>query len=136
MAATADSLGGHVVVLAADDDRLADAVAALLGAGALVGVVTNNAEAVRRLTDQVADEGLQPPLMFRADPADAESWPRIAPHLEQRLGPVDAVVADAASMPTVADVFGPDLRRRGHGDVLELADDVVSAVGRAIRHRP
>ena len=70
MATPADSLAGHVVVIAADDGRVADAVAALLDAGALVGVVTNNADQVRRLEGRVFARDRQP-LMFRANPADA-----------------------------------------------------------------
>ncbi|MDQ1697322.1 MAG: hypothetical protein QOJ03_2675, partial [Frankiaceae bacterium] len=44
-----------------------------------------------------------------------------APHVEQRLGPVDAVIADPACALLLEQVFAPDLRRRGHGGVVTLA---------------
>jgi DNA-binding NarL/FixJ family response regulator len=61
---------------------------------------------------------------------------RIAAHVEQRIGPIDVVVCDLATADAVDEVFAPDLRRRGHGEVVVVttadeADDVVSLlVGR------
>ena len=71
-----------------------------------------------------------------ADPADPGVWVRIAPHVEQRLGPVDGVVTDAVSLVTAEAVFGPDLLRRGHGSVLAGAGLPVADVVSALLGRP
>ena len=93
---------------------LASLAAALVDAGALVAFVAPNASA------PTAD------AQVHADPADRQVWERIAPHVEQRLGPVDGVVTDAVTEPVVEEVFGPDLVRRGHGAVV-VGDDLPAA---------
>jgi len=105
---SASSLTGRVVVVAGADDRLPVLVTRLAAEGALVAFV-----APTRADDAHA--------AFRADPADPRTWERVAPHVEQRLGPVDAVVADATCGAVVTTVFLPDMRRRGHGGVHVLA---------------
>lgn len=67
---------------------------------------------------------------FRADPGDPNVWERVAPHVEQRLGPVDGVVTDPRCATVVEAVFRPDLDRRGHGGVVVVAptDDLASVV--------
>jgi NAD(P)-dependent dehydrogenase (short-subunit alcohol dehydrogenase family) len=116
---------GRVVVVAGRVTGLSRLATALVDAGALVAYVAP--------TDAVPVAHAS----VRADPADPSVWERIAPHVEQRLGPVDGVVTDAATAATVEAVFGPDLVRRGHGSVFvvdELAvddlgiDSVVSAL--------
>lgn len=109
MAAT--ELTGRVVVVAGDDRLLVAVARSAAAAGALVAVV-----APSRPT-------LPGALCFRADPADTEAWSRIAPHVEQRLGPVDAVVTDARTAAACEAVFGQDLRRRGHGAVVVVTAD-------------
>ena len=99
-------LEGRVIVVAGHAATLASLAAALVDAGALVAFVAPNASA------PIAD------AQVHADPADPQVWERIAPHIEQRLGPVDGVVTDAETRETVEAVFGPDLLRRGHGLVL------------------
>lgn len=117
---TETPLLGRVVVVAGHAPDLAALAADLVGAGALVAFV--------------APDGGVPAAQasVRADPADSTVWERIAPHVEQRLGPVDGVVTDARSEATVRAVFGPDLVRRGHGSVLLAdgltVDGVVSAL--------
>jgi hypothetical protein len=107
----------RVVVVAG---RSLDAAAsALAGRGATVAFVADTA--VRN--GDVA-------VHFRTDPSDAGAWDRIAMHVEQHLGPIDAVVADAAAAPVVEAGLGADLARRGRSGVVVVndADDAVSQV--------
>jgi hypothetical protein len=112
---------GRVVVVAGEHPAFPDLVNALTDAGAFVAFVS--------ATRTVPSAGAS----FRADPADPSVWGRVAPHVEQRLGPVDVVVAEAACLTVVEPVFLPDLRRRGHGAVLTAApgataDDLLTQV--------
>jgi NAD(P)-dependent dehydrogenase (short-subunit alcohol dehydrogenase family) len=133
---TTDRLDGVVVVVGGCDRRVATVGRALLGSGALLGVVSTDAAAIADL-EAAADTAAQPLLAFRAGPTDAATWERISAHLEQRLGPIDAVVADAASVVAARETFLTDLHRRGHGDVIAMeTDDVVGAVRRAVRRTP
>lgn len=116
----ASELSGRVLVVAGDDRLLLSVAGAAAASGALVALVAPSRPA------------LDVALCFRADPADADAWSRIAPHVEQRLGPVDAVVTDARSATACEDVFGADLRRRGHGAVVVVAtgDDEAAVLRR------
>jgi hypothetical protein len=111
---------GRVVVVAGHAPELSANATALVAAGAMVGVVSP------------APEAPDAQASVRADATDPTVWERIAPHVEQRLGPVDGVVTDAVTRPIAEQVFGPDLVRRGHGVVLVAdglsTDDLVSAL--------
>ena len=127
-------LSGHVVVVAAHTGA-ARAAVALTEAGAAVAVISDEPDAVRIVEENVA--GSNPLLAFRADPTDPEVWARVVPHLEQRLGPIDAVAADRESHDAVPTTLLDDLRRRGHGGVVAIEEvEVVSAVIQAIRRTP
>jgi len=115
-------LTGRVVVVAGVAATVGPIAAALQDTGASVALVAL-AEVAR--TDVT--------VHVRADPSDADVWDRVSMHVEQHLGPVDAVVADASAEPLVRAVFAADLRRRGHGDVVVVHDgdnvgDVVTRV--------
>jgi NAD(P)-dependent dehydrogenase (short-subunit alcohol dehydrogenase family) len=117
-------LSGRVVVVAGGLAPL-PAVAALAAQdGAFVALITTVECAC---PDEV--------LHFQADANADEVWERIAPHIEQRLGPVDAVVTDALTADSVRAVFSPDFRRRGHGTVLVVGaeDDPRQIVNRLTR---
>lgn len=119
---TAERLAGRVYVVTGADPLLGDVAAALAAAGGLVAVVSLDL-AVPTVHTNV-----------RTDPVDTIAWERVAPYVEQRLGPVDAVVTDRTSASTVQSVFGPDLHRRGHGTVVVVdagstTAGVVSALG-------
>jgi NAD(P)-dependent dehydrogenase (short-subunit alcohol dehydrogenase family) len=130
----ATELTGHVVVVAARAGAEHAAVA-LAAAGATVAVITDDSHAVHVVEATTA--GAVPVLVFRADSTDVTVWTRIAPHLEQRLGPIDAVVTDTDSEGAATATLLDDLRRRGHGGVLSVDDrDVVEAVRSAIRRTP
>ncbi|MBV9098348.1 MAG: hypothetical protein JO079_09845 [Frankiaceae bacterium] len=113
---------GRVVVVAGGAGAVGPIAAALQDTGASVALVAL-AEVAR--TDVT--------VHVRADPSDADVWDRVSMHVEQHLGPVDAVVADASAESLVRAVFAADLRRRGHGDVVVVHDgdnvgDVVTRV--------
>jgi len=131
---TLDPLAGYVVVLAGD---AAVQGAELLRRGVLLAVVTTDPAAVRALELVAADSPTAMLLAYRADPGDPATWERLAPHIEQRVGPVDAVVCDRPALDVVRSTFEADLRRRGHGDVVPLTDeaDLVSTVDRLLHHR-
>jgi NAD(P)-dependent dehydrogenase (short-subunit alcohol dehydrogenase family) len=109
---------GRVVVVAGDGDRMQRIASILLSADALVAVVS----ASSAVTEAQA--------CFRVDPSDPDVWARIVPHVEQRLGPIDAAVATTNIHRFVCGLLEPDMRRRGHGGVVDVdaAVDVDEAV--------
>lgn len=117
---------GHVFVVAGVDADLPEVADALADAGAFVALVFPMRVATRAAAAIVAD------------PTDGSTWERAAPHIEQRLGPVDGVVTDARTADPIANVFTPDLRRRGHGGVVvrEESDDVSAVMERLARTLP
>lgn len=114
---------GCVIVVVGGEPSLRVLLGEAAAAGALVASVS------RERTPSA------PGLDFRADPSDFVALQRIAAHVEQRLGPIDAVVCDHAAHPAVLEVFGPDLNRRGHGQVVvvEATDDVAEVLSRLSR---
>jgi hypothetical protein len=116
---------GRVYVVAGAESGLVGVAAALVEAGAFVAFV-----AVELTAASVH-------ASFRADPGDPDVWGRVAPYVEQRLGPVDGVVTDSATRPVVDAVFAADIRRRGHGDVVVVGPaDEVDEVIKALVGRP
>lgn len=109
-------LTGRVVIVAGNGGVFAAVAQALTAAGALVAIVTT--------TDA---EGPEPAARFRADPADADVWDRVVPHVEQRLGPIDAVVTSEAAQAVAERRVGPDLARRGRGAVIVAEPDATVA---------
>jgi hypothetical protein len=111
-------LAGRVFIVAGRGETIAAVVRLLVSRDALVALVTTDAD-----VPEVAAH-------FRADAADPDVWARVVPHVEQRLGPIDAVVTDESGAPIAERLVGPDLRRRGHGAVVAVtqasdADGVV-----------
>ena len=118
---TTQPLLGRVVVVAGEEVGLAAAADAAFRAGAQVAVVSTTLASTACT------------VRFRADPTDDSVWERVAMHVEQHLGPVDGVVTDGVAQPVVSRVFGPDLDRRGHGDIVVVAGDPVDVVSRLAR---
>ena len=111
-------LAGHVFIVAGSEPKLGEIADALTTAGALVAVVGPLAPIMDVATH------------FRTDPTDRQVWERVVPHVEQRLGPIDGVVADHATHTLGEEFVGPDLCRRGHGAVIAVdggaaVDDVL-----------
>lgn len=102
---------GRVVVVAGYGGVL-NAVAGLLVAeDALVAMVTTDAG------------GPEVAARFRADPTDPQVWDRVIPHVEQRLGPIDAAIIDASVRAIADQLLAPDLVRRGHGAIVTVEGD-------------
>jgi hypothetical protein len=94
-----------VFIVAGGGETFTEVARLLVADDALVAIVT---------TDAVPEVAAH----FRADPADPDAWGRMVPHVEQRLGPIDAVVTDESSRALAESLVGPDLLRRGHGAVI------------------
>jgi hypothetical protein len=114
-------LAGRVFIVAGRGEPFATVARQLAAAEALVAIVSADAADV-----EVAAH-------FRADHADPDVWGRVVPHVEQRLGPIDAVVTDESGRPVAERLVGPDLERRGHGAVVVVdpgtdADSVVRSL--------
>jgi hypothetical protein len=108
-----DSFTGRVVVVAGDDDACRRVATALVAGEAVVA--------------HLAADPLQTvALPFRGDVGDRAAWDRFVPHVEQRLGPVDATAASRRAAAHAQRVLGADFRRRGHGGVVTIyaGDDV------------
>jgi hypothetical protein len=99
-------LEGRVFIVAGCGATFTGVAQLLASDGALVAIVTTDSA----VPDVAAH--------FRADHADPDVWDRVVPHVEQRLGPIDAVVTDELGRATAERLVGPDLRRRGHGTVV------------------
>jgi NAD(P)-dependent dehydrogenase (short-subunit alcohol dehydrogenase family) len=105
------ALLGRVVVVAGSHPTFPDLVTSLVDGGAFVAFVS------------AAGGGPVAHAGFKADPTDRTVWERVAPHVEQRLGPIDLVVADASTVEVLEHVFRADLVRRGHGDIIRTTAD-------------
>jgi hypothetical protein len=113
---------GRVYVVAGARACVEPLATALLRRGALVAVVSGDR------TDVDA------PVVLHADPSDVAVWERAGPHVEQRLGPIDGVAADAAALPATVARFADDLRRRRRPPVVALdaefsVEDALTALG-------
>jgi NAD(P)-dependent dehydrogenase (short-subunit alcohol dehydrogenase family) len=111
-------LAGRVVIVAGEGERIEQVTASLLAGDALVALVTVTAA----MTDAHA--------WFRVDPNDPSVWDRVVPHVEQRLGPIDAAVTTAGLHAQLTELLEPDMLRRGHGGVVDVdaARDVDDAL--------
>jgi len=130
-------LTGKAVVVAGDSPALTEVVRGLAANGALLAIVCADrsivaaAVAVAEVLDATVNG-------MTADPSSAAVWERIAPHIEQRLGPIDVVVAqgDALLRQAVSTALLPDMAARHRGVLVEI-DTEVSRVrhGPGVRHR-
>lgn len=105
---------GRVFVVAGQASALLEVATALTRQGALVALISMHTDA-----DEVAAH-------FRADPTDPGVWDRAVPHVEQRLGPIDAVITDEKARPVADRLVAADLARRGHGAVVTIGKDTTA----------
>jgi hypothetical protein len=108
---TTGAFAGRVFIVAGTAEVFVALAEALVGDSALVAVVSTG--------DSIPAAAAS----FRADHEDADVWQRMVPHVEQRLGPIDAVITDDAGREVADRLLGPDFRRRGHGDVVVVGTD-------------
>lgn len=129
MVSDISGLSGRTAVVAAADPFFATVIATLLSAaGCLAAIVCPDPATVRRLNEQASGA-----VGFAADPTDRSAWERILPHVEQRLGPIDAVIAAAGdnAESLLVELVGSDLAaRRG---VLVTVGESGTAVPEGVR---
>jgi len=132
---TLDPLAGHVVVLAGTDAAVG---AALLGCGALLALVTTDRDAIDQLEHVAGQQPAAVLLAYHADPGDPSTWARLAQHIEQRVGPVDAVLCTPEAIDATTATFAEDMHRRGHGAIVPISpgQDPVSLLRTHLKHTP
>jgi hypothetical protein len=114
-------LVGKVAVVCGDDATTAAVVVALAASGVAIAVVAPTRETVDAAI-RAADLHGVAIFGVSGDPAESATWARIGPHAEQRLGPIDIVIAlgtDAAQDTVIAALL-PDLVARHRGVVVEV----------------
>lgn len=130
-------LTGKAIVVAGDSRQLIEVVRGLAANAALLAIVAADREIVDEAV-QVAESLDATVVGMTADPTSPEVWARLAPHIEQRLGPIDAAVAigAAALRQAVAAALLPDMAARHRGMLVEV-DATVAPVAAAagVRHR-
>jgi hypothetical protein len=130
-------LTGKGVVIAADLRPILDVVRVLAANGALLAIVVEDRAVVDEAV-QVAESLDVAVLGMSADPRSVEAWARLAPHIEQRLAPIDVAVGlgDAALRAAVTTALLPDMSARHRGVLIEV-DRAVEPIEppAGIRHR-
>jgi hypothetical protein len=117
----ADLTGKTAIVAGDDGPTLVEVVRALAANAMLLAVVTSD-RAIVDTAVAVAD-GLGTQVFgMAADPASETAWARIVPHIEQRVGPIDVIVAigTAGDRSALADAVIVDMVRRHRGVVIEV----------------
>ena len=130
-------LAGKTVVVAGTDPAIVGIARALVREGTLLAVVSADHHLVAAVT-RIAETAGTPMIGLTSDPSAAEVWERNAPHIEQRLGPIDIAIAigPAELRELIAATFLPDMRRRHHGVFVEAGVDVPAReLGDGVLHR-
>jgi hypothetical protein len=135
MARYADLTGKAAIVAGDDVATVVEVVRALAANGALIAVV-----AAREVVDSAVGvaTGLDAQVVgMAAGMADRSAWARIVPHVEQRLGPIDIVVAigDPGDREVLADAVVADMAARRRGVVVEVGREPVGAQRDGVRRR-
>lgn len=130
-------LAGKVAVVSGAGQAVAAIVATLAANGISVAVVSPNRETVDAAV-AAAESHSVPVLGVTADPNDTDTWGRVTPHAEQRLGPIDIVVAVGIDADRRAAVLAtaPDMGARRRGVIVEVGESGdLPAVPQDVRHR-
>ena len=105
--------------------------------GALIAVVSADRAAVDQAVE--AAEYLDATVLgLAADPSSPAVWERVAPQVEQRLGPIDVVVAIGAAelRRVVRAALAPDMAARHRGVLVEIGTGVDAPdLAAGLRHR-
>jgi NADP-dependent 3-hydroxy acid dehydrogenase YdfG len=130
-------LTGKAVIVVSESSVVVEVVRALASNGTLLAIVAPDRGVVDRAV-AVAEELDAPVLGMTLDPASPEVWERVAPHIEQRLGPIDiaVVIATEATRRVVIAALVPDMAARRRGVIVEIGSVVVEREGPAgVRYR-
>ncbi|HVY11272.1 MAG TPA: SDR family NAD(P)-dependent oxidoreductase [Mycobacteriales bacterium] len=116
-------LAGRVAVVAGDDEPVIEIAAALAATGMSLAVVSAARATVDHAIAAVETYGVAV-IGVAADPAESATWSRVVPHSEQRLGPLDVLVA--IGRPHARDAalaaITPDMAARRRGVVIEVGE--------------
>jgi NAD(P)-dependent dehydrogenase (short-subunit alcohol dehydrogenase family) len=118
-------LTGKAVIVAGDSSHITEIVRGFAANGALLAIVAADRSIVGDAV-RVA-EGLDAAVLgMTADPAAMAVWERLAPHIEQRLGPIDIAIAigGAPLRAVITDAMLPDMTSRGRGVLVEIDADL------------
>jgi hypothetical protein len=132
----ADLTGKAAIVAGDDATAVVEVVRALAANGALIALVAEDRATVDAAV-AVAD-GLEAQVFaMAADPASEAVWQRLVPHVEQRLGPIDVVVAmgDATARAVLAAAVVADMAARRRGVVVEVGPGPAGPAIDGVRHR-
>lgn len=130
-------LAGKVAVLAGSSSVLAEVMRELCRNSVASALVVEDRALVAVATDYADQLGVAS-LGIVADPGSLDTWQRVAPHIEQRLGPIDiaVVVAPAATRLLVVTALIPDMTARRRGVIVEAGAEVAPlAMPNGLRHR-
>jgi hypothetical protein len=119
-------LRGKVALVAGDGPALVAIVTTLAANGTPICVVANDRSVVDAAVAAAEANGA---MGVTSGPDDVATWTRVLPHAEQRLGPLDIVVAAgaAAGRESVISAVLPDMGARRRGVVVEVGDDAEAA---------
>jgi hypothetical protein len=114
-------LTGKAVIVAGDSAHIVECVRGFAANGALLAIVA----ADRGIVDDAVRlaEGLDAAVLgMTADPSSPPVWERVAPHIEQRLGPIDVTIAigRAPLRAVVTAALLPDMTARRRGVMVEI----------------
>lgn len=127
-------LTGKAVIAVGTTDVLLEVTRRLAAHHMLIAVVASDRDLVQRCVGVAEALGAMV-NGFTVDPADPVVWQRIAPHIEQRLGPIDVVIAvgDEGVRATVAAALVPDMLARHRGVLVEIGADDVAPLTNNVR---
>jgi NAD(P)-dependent dehydrogenase (short-subunit alcohol dehydrogenase family) len=125
------------MIVAGESSDLLEVTRTLAANGVLLAVVAPDRTLVAGAVALAeAAEGVV--FGITTDPSARQSWSRIAPHIEQRLGPIDVVVSIATPVTreVIAAALLPDMAARRRGVLIEAGVGVESRPTPAgVRHR-
>jgi hypothetical protein len=130
-------LTGKVAIIAGEPSEVILDVVATFAAHQMpvaVVVADRGAAAAAAAMYDATDVGV---IAVTADPSDPAVWQRVAPHAEQRLGPIDVVVLSGPTdlRDAVLATLLPDMAARKRGVIIEIAAEVPDRqVPEGVRH--
>jgi NAD(P)-dependent dehydrogenase (short-subunit alcohol dehydrogenase family) len=130
-------LSGKVAVVAGASSVLDEVMRELCRHGVTPALVVNDRALVTAATDYADRLGIAS-FGIVADAASRETWHRVRPHIEQRLGPIDiaVVIARAATRLLILTELMPDMAARKRGVIVEVGKKVEALdMPLGLRHR-